>query len=100
MGLHPAAAVHLAGTKCTTEMTNHSAGSVIASFRLKEHRSAQRVSKGHGFTYAVFLLQLSDVTACLQNRMFRSQFSKIYDPSEIAKDKKSSKRRSEPKKRK
>jgi len=46
------------------------------------------------------VVQLSDVKACLQSRMFRSQFSKIYDPSEIAKDRKSSKRRSEPKKRK
>ncbi|DBA78816.1 hypothetical protein WJX77_001668 [Trebouxia sp. C0004] len=51
-------------------------GSLIASFRLKEHRSAQR------------------------NRMFRSQFSNIYNQSEIAKDKKSSKRQLEPKKRK
>lgn len=56
MGLHPAAAVDSVPDKCTTEMTNYSAGSLIASFRLKEHRSAQRVSKGHGFTYAVFLL--------------------------------------------
>ena len=56
MGLHPAAAVDLVLAKCTTDMTNYSAGSLIASFRLKEHRSAQRVSKGHGFPYAVFLL--------------------------------------------
>lgn len=45
-------------------------------------------------------MQLSDVKACLQNRIFRSQFSKIYDPSEVAKDRKSTKRQSEPKKRK